>query len=107
MSDVFFVRGGRLAARKVAGEVVILRADDSSLYVLNGVGTAVWEAADGRTPVAALVRDVICRDFEVDEETALRDVSEFITALTAQGILRTSEHPMTSGDAPAAEGVRA
>jgi hypothetical protein len=106
MSDVFFVKAGRLAARKVAGEVVILRADDSSLYVLNGVGTAVWDAADGHTPVDALVRDVICRDFDVDVDIALRDVSEFIAALTAQGVLRTSDRPMATGDAPAAEGVR-
>src|SRR6185295_18358901 len=63
MSDVFFTRAGKLAARKVAGEVVILRADDSSLYVLNPVATAVWEAADGRTPLDAVVRDVICREY--------------------------------------------
>lgn len=98
MSDVFFARTGKLAARKVAGEVVILRADDSSLYVLNPVGTAVWEAADGRTPLGAVVRDVICRDFDVDPETALRDASEFLAALTAQGILRTSDQPLPARD---------
>jgi hypothetical protein len=107
MSDVFFVKAERLAARKVAGEMVILRADDSSLYVLDGVGTAVWDAADGRTSVDAVVRDVICRDFDVDLETALRDVSEFVAALTAQGILRTSDHPMAAGGAAVGEGGRA
>ena len=94
MSDLFFARAGKLAARKVAGEVVILRADDSSLYVLNPVATAVWEAADGRTPLDAVVRDVICRDYDVDPETALRDVSELLTALAAEGILRTSDQPL-------------
>ena len=84
MSDVFFTRAGKLAARKVAGEVVILRADDSSLYVLNPVATAVWEAADGRT--------------SLDPETALRDASEFLAALAAQGILRTSDQPMPPAD---------
>lgn len=98
MSDVFFTRAGKLAARKVAGEVVILRADDSSLYVLNPVATAVWEAADGRTSLDALVRDVICRDYDVDPETALRDASEFLAALAAQGILRTSDQPLPPAD---------
>jgi hypothetical protein len=94
MSEVFFIKSGQLAARKVAGEMVILRADDSSLYVLNSVATAVWEAADGRTSLDALVRDVICREFDVDPQIARRDAAEFIVALTEQGILRTSDQPL-------------
>jgi coenzyme PQQ synthesis protein D (PqqD) len=104
MSDVFFTRTGQLAARKVAGEVVILRADDSSLYVLNPVASAVWEAADGRTSLDAVVRDVICRDYDVDPETALRDAWEFLAALCAQGLLRTSDQPMAPADAGTHEG---
>ena len=107
MSAVFFTRTGKLAARKVAGEVVILRADDSSLYVLNPVATAVWEAADGRTPLDVVVRDVICREFDVDSETALRDASELIVALAEQGLLRTSDQPLASGDQVLLDGARA
>jgi hypothetical protein len=62
-------RGDRLAARKVGGEMVILSADDSSLFVLNEVGTAIWEAADGRTSIDAIAEGV-CREFEVDVDTA-------------------------------------
>ena len=107
MSDVFFTRAGKLAARKVAGEVVILRADDSSLYVLNPVATAVWEAADGRTSLDAVVRDVICREFDVDSETARRDASEFIAALAEQGLLRTSDQPLLPADQALPDEVRA
>jgi hypothetical protein len=106
MSDLFFITSGQLAARKVAGEVVILRADDSSLYVLNPVATAVWEAADGRTPLAAVVRDVICREFDVDPEIALHDAAEFVVALTEQGILRVSDRPLGPAEPPPAD-VRA
>ena len=82
----FVMRGDRLAARKVGGEMVILSADDSSLFVLNEVGTAIWEAADGRTSLDAIA-DGVCREFDVDLETALRDVSAFVTALAAAGVL--------------------
>jgi hypothetical protein len=99
MSDMFFTRAGQLAARKVAGEVVILRAHDSSLYVLNPVASVVWEAADGRTSLDALVRDVICQDFDVDPETARRDASELVVALAAEGLLQTSEQPLPDADA--------
>ena len=98
MTDLFIARGPKLAARKVAGEMVILKADDSSLYVLNALGTAIWEAADGRTPLGAIVNDVICRDYAVDRETALRDVGEFVRELAAFGVLRTSEDTIAGAD---------
>jgi Coenzyme PQQ synthesis protein D (PqqD) len=97
VSDVFVARGDRLAARKVAGEMVILLADDSSLFVLNAVGTAIWEAADGVTPLSAIVEDVICRQYEIDPDTAVRDMLEFVTALEEHGLM------VTSGSARAAE----
>jgi Coenzyme PQQ synthesis protein D (PqqD) len=80
MSDVFFTRTGKLAARKVA---------------------------DGRTPLDTVVRTVICREFDVDPETALRDASEFLAALTEQGILRTSDQPLPSTDPAPPAGSRA
>jgi len=101
---MFFTRAGQLAARRVADEVVILRAHDSSLFVLNPVASALWEAADGRTSLDTVVRDVICQDFDVDPETARRDASELVAALEAEGLLRTSEEPMTAADPVAHEG---
>jgi hypothetical protein len=87
MHDLIVARATRVAARKVAGEMVILSADDSSLYVLNGVATALWEAVDGRMTLAAIVDEVICRDYDVDRERAARDVQEVVTALIGHGVL--------------------
>ena len=98
MSERFIARGARLAARKVAGEMVILNADDSSLYVLNELGTALWDAADGRTPLETIVNDVICREYDVDSETALRDVIDFVNALAAHGVLRISDGAIIQDD---------
>jgi hypothetical protein len=94
MSDLFVARGGRLAAREVGGEMVILAADDSSLYVLNEVGTAIWHAADGRTPLRDIA-GAISREYEVDVEKALDDVREFVGALAAAGVLATSAEMVT------------
>jgi hypothetical protein len=90
MTDLFVARGERLAARKVAGEMIVLSAEDSSLYVLNGAGLQVWLAADGRRTLSAIVDEVICREYEIDRETAIRDLEAFVTALAGHGILRTS-----------------
>jgi Coenzyme PQQ synthesis protein D (PqqD) len=87
VNDLILARATRVAARKVAGEMVILSADDSSLYVLNGIGTAVWEAVDGRTPLSTIVDDIVCRDYEIDRDSALRDVQEFVAGLMSHGVL--------------------
>ena len=67
MTDLYIARGPRLAARVLASETVILKADDSGLYVLNEVGTLLWGAADGTTPLATIVERLICPRFDVDE----------------------------------------
>jgi hypothetical protein len=108
VSDVFVAKGPRLAARKVGGEMVILSADDSSLYVLNSVATAVWEAADGRTSLRTIVADLVCREFDIDGDSATRDVDEFVRELSSHGILRTSAEAIVDnedGAAGRAEGI--
>jgi len=100
MNDMFVARSERVAARKVAGEMVILSADDSSLYVLNGVGTAVWDAADGRTPLSAIVDDIICGEYDIDRESAWHDVQEFVDALVSYGVLRTSAEAIRMDSTP-------
>jgi hypothetical protein len=97
MSDMYVARGERLAARRVAGEMVILSADDSSLYVLNELGTLLWEAADGATRLDDIVDRVVCGDFDIDRETGLRDAREFLQQLAGHGILRLSDAPIDPG----------
>jgi hypothetical protein len=91
--EIYIAREERLAARRVAGEMVILSADDSSLYVLNELGALLWEAADGATPLREIVRRVICEEYEVDQETGLRDAESFVRQLAEHGVLRVGNAP--------------
>jgi hypothetical protein len=94
LTDLFIAREARLAARRVAGEMVILSADDSSLYVLNELGTLLWEAADGRTPLRQIVDHVVCTEFDVDAATGLQDAESFLRQLAGYGILHVSNTPI-------------
>jgi hypothetical protein len=98
MSARYLARSPRLAARTLGGEKVIMSADDSSLYVLNEVATALWDAADGRTTLEDIVERAVCARFEVDKETALRDAAELVAGLAARGILLVSEQPLPPGE---------
>jgi hypothetical protein len=73
-------------------EAVILLAVDSTLNTLNAVGTLIWEVADGKTPVSAIVARM-CEEFDVEPAEARRDATAFIEKLCQRGLLTTSESP--------------
>jgi hypothetical protein len=100
MNGIVVTRGERLAARRVGGEMVILSADDSSLYVLNELGSLLWDAADGRTPLREIVENVVCPEFEIDAETAIGDAIDFLRELEAFGIVALSDPAITAIDSP-------
>ena len=83
--------------------MMIMSAVDSTFFTLNPVATAVWQAADGRTPLSEIVAQYVCTEFEVDAETARRDVERFVEELSGHGVLLVSERPIPESDASPTE----
>jgi len=96
MNAVYIARSKSVAARVLDGEMMIMSARDSTLFTLNAVGTTIWQAADGQTPLAEIVRDKVCPEFEVAPDEALRDAESFVRALVEHGILRVSDAPIAT-----------
>ena len=96
MSPVFIARATTVAARSLDGEMMIMSARDSTLFTLNPVGTAIWQAADGQTPLSDIVQQKICSQFEVDLAEALKDAENFVGDLASHGILIVSDAPIAS-----------
>jgi hypothetical protein len=78
--------------RQIAGETLIVPvagnvADLESVYVLNEVGSRVWELL--RTPVAVdeIVTTVV-DEFAVDPARAREDLVAFLDALVSRGLVR-------------------
>jgi hypothetical protein len=90
MHEAYPLQSSRTAWRIYDGEAVVLSSDDSTLNSLNRVGTLIWESADGKTPVSAIVTR-ICEEFDVDHERAERDTMAFIARLRERGLLTISE----------------
>jgi hypothetical protein len=86
MPDHYPAQNPLAAWRVYEGEAVIVSPEDSMLHTLNAVGTFIWEAADGRTALEAIV-DRVVDTFEVDHATATRDAAAFIDELTRKGLL--------------------
>jgi hypothetical protein len=92
MADRYLAQNPRAAWRVYDGEAVIISPDDSILHTLNAVGTLIWEAADGKTPVGAVVGR-ICDEFEVEPEPAERDAMAFIETLCQRRLLVMLDAP--------------
>jgi hypothetical protein len=94
MSPVYIARVKEVAARSIGGEMMIMFARDSTLFDLNETATAIWQAADGVTPLAEIVQRSLCAQFEVDPAAALRDAEELVEGLAKHGILKVSNLPI-------------
>lgn len=94
MSTVYIARNKEVAARKLGGEMMIMSGRDSTLFSLNQTATAIWQAADGVTPLAEIVTGKLCAEFDVDPAVALRDAEELVAGLVEHGILKVSNVPI-------------
>ena len=92
--DHYIARSRRIAARKIGDETVIMSAADSTLFTLNPVATAIWEAADGRTPLRQIVDERVCAAFDVSAQQALADAEDFVALLAPHKILFVAERPI-------------
>ena len=94
MSVIYIARSPEVAARMLGGEMMIMSARDSTLFSLNETASAIWQAADGRTPLSEIVERVLCSEYDVAPEEALRHAEELVRDLAGRGILRTSGQPI-------------
>lgn len=94
MPDRYITRSSAIAARLLGGEMMVMSTADSTFFTLNEVATAIWQAADGRTPLSEIVAVKICQEFDVDPEQAQRGADRFVDELSQHGILLVSDQPL-------------
>jgi hypothetical protein len=99
MGERYIARSTAIAARMLGGEMMIMSAVDSTFFTLNQVATVIWQAADGHTPLSKIVMKKVCKEFEVEPETAGRDAEQFVEELSRHGILLVSDSPIEGASA--------
>jgi hypothetical protein len=95
-NSIYIARSSAIAARALAGEMMVMNSADSTFFTLNEVATAIFQAADGQTPLREIVRNNICEQFDVDPEQAQTDAEQFVTELSSHGILLVSNQPLAA-----------
>jgi hypothetical protein len=97
MTTTYIARSSAIASRVLGGETMVMSVADSTFFTLNEVASAIWQAADGVTPLDEIVARDICPEFDVTPRDAWADASEFVRALAAHGILQVSDQPIVPG----------
>jgi len=96
MNPKYVARSSAIAARKLGEEMIVMSAVNSTLFTLNEVATVIWQAADGKTPLADIVEGTVCREFDVAPELAYQDAEALVAELAGHGILLVSEQPISA-----------
>lgn len=77
-----------VVCRRVATEIFLVpirhNVREVGLFTLNEVAAFIWDRVDGKHTIDDLLRDVL-EEFEVDEQTARRDVETLIAKLVKMG----------------------
>lgn len=94
----YIARSSEIAARRLGDEMMIMSAQDSTLFTLNPVATAIWEAADGATSLDEIVQRRVCTAFKVEPGVALRDAVALAERLAEHGILLLSDAPFPTSN---------
>ena len=94
MSEFYVKAKSHTSARGLGDELIVLSARTSKIYGLNETGAAIWQAADGVTPLEQIARTVLAGTFEVSPEEAYSDALELARGLAAEGVLELSEAPI-------------
>ena len=76
----------KVLSRVFDGDAVLLDLGSGSYFGLNEVGSCIWQALERGATVAELLAAVLA-GFEVDEETARRDLSALLEDLSARGLI--------------------
>ncbi len=90
MDDVTVRQNENVAWRKIEGEAFLISPEDSRLYRLNGVATRIWELCEEEASVGAIA-EALCREFDVDRETAVRDTRWLAEAFMEKHLLVASK----------------
>ena len=81
-----------IVTKKTGNEYVLVPltdniADMNKLFTLNETGAVIWELIDGQRSVEEII-DEFTHEYDVDKETATRDIQSFIEKMSNYLIIK-------------------
>ena len=87
MKDKTFTRNDNVAFRTIEGTTFLASPYSKKIYPLNRVGNFIWGKIEKTTSFQNLLSD-ICAEFDVEAGIAQADLSEFLTELEKEKLIK-------------------
>ena len=81
----------RVLYRFVDGEAVLISADTSYYYSLNGVGTFIWKLLTEKSRTTPELLEAIQVEYSPPMDQAVRDLDKLLNELRTEGLVITEE----------------
>jgi len=88
VTTVYPKRRAGVRARRVDGQMVLLNRQRELVHQLNETAAHVWDRCDGEHTVTAIASELV-DEFDVDVETAEKDVATVVGQLEDAGLVDT------------------
>lgn len=85
---MIYSRHPDIAWRQVVDEMLVVDPRNGKIYPLNPVSSFIWESLDGTKDLKA-IEEAIQKQFEVSQEEATKDLTEFIEQLEQAELIQT------------------
>ena len=69
------------------GEKVMMNLDKGQYFMMNEVGSRIWELIEGNTPIVNII-EALTNEYDVDEETSENTVMEFLGRLKNADLIK-------------------
>lgn len=91
MSDRTYRKKDTIVTRKVAGEIILVPvcgelASMQRIFSVDSVAAFIWESLDGSRSEKVILEGIKAV-FDVDDDTAAKDLREFINELNTAGLI--------------------
>jgi hypothetical protein len=83
-------RAENLVWRKIGDDIVVIKDDGRSTYILNKTSAFIWERCDGGTSIDEIASQ-LCDHFDVSLAEAKVDIRRIVAELSRAGIMNQFE----------------
>lgn len=84
--ETVFVQKDEFCVREIGEETIILSETDDSIHNLDEIASVIYKMIDGKNSLDDILT-ILCNDYDVDQETAKKDLLEFVGELQEKGII--------------------
>ncbi|MBD3392801.1 MAG: PqqD family peptide modification chaperone [Chitinivibrionales bacterium] len=85
-----YTKARNLSVKRVKDETFVLNRDESSIHSFNSTGAFLWDRIQNQEGVPEIEK-ALCNEYNLDKETASRDVAEFLQSLAAAKLISLGE----------------